>query len=171
MRKAKSTDLTDSATPEQSVLPAGYDDLLRDIKARVQAALVRAAVAVNQELVLLYLGIVRDISQKISQLGWGSKVVDQLTHDLRSEFPKMTGLSDRNLKYMRAFAEVWPDELILQEVLAKLTWYHNIALIEKSPSSEMRLTTWCAILTMHRQLALYFAAKTGKAFQNTRCAT
>jgi len=43
----------------------------------------------------------------------------------------MKGFSARNLKYMRAFAEAWPDEQFVQEVLAQITWYHNVALLEK----------------------------------------
>lgn len=51
----------------------------------------------------------------------------------------MKGFSPRNLKYMRAFAESYPDEPIVQAVLAQITWYHNVALIEKLKSTEERL--------------------------------
>ena len=76
----------------------------------------------------------------------GTKVVDQLVADLRREFPDIKGLSLRNLRYMRSFAETWPDQPILQEVLAKLTWYHNITLIEKVPITGQRL--WYARKTI-----------------------
>ncbi len=139
MRKTKPLDVAKSTVPIQLIVPAGYDELLLDIKARVQAARVRAAVAVNQELVLLYMGIGRDILQRQEEQGWGAKIIDQLAADLRREFPDMTGLSVRNLKYMRAFAEAWPDEAIVQAPLAQLTWYHNIALLEKVASREKRI--------------------------------
>ena len=71
--------------------------------------------------------------------GWGTKVIDQLAKDLRQIFPEMQGLSPRNLKYMRALAEAWPDEAIVQAPLAQLTWYHNLTLLEKVKSSEERL--------------------------------
>ena len=58
----------------------------------------------------------------------------------------MTGLSPRNLKYMRAFAEAWPDEPIVQEALAQITWYHNIALLEKLTAQPERL--WYARATV-----------------------
>jgi len=51
----------------------------------------------------------------------------------------MQGLSPRNLKYMRAFAAAWPDRHIVQEVLAQITWYHNIALLDKLDAPEVRL--------------------------------
>jgi predicted nuclease of restriction endonuclease-like (RecB) superfamily len=63
--------------------------------------------------------------------GWGSKVIDRLSLDLMREFPEMKGFSPRNLKYMRRYAETYPDEPIVQEVLAQITWYHNITILEK----------------------------------------
>ena len=89
------------------------------------------ASAVTRELVLLYWQIGRDILGRQEHEGWGTKVIDRLAGDLRRAYPDMTGLSPRNLKYMRAFAEAWPDEAIVQGPLAQITWYHNIALLEK----------------------------------------
>jgi predicted nuclease of restriction endonuclease-like (RecB) superfamily len=63
--------------------------------------------------------------------GWGAKVVDRLASDLKHEFPEMKGFSPRNLRYMRALADSYPDEAMLQGVLAKLTWYHLITLLDK----------------------------------------
>lgn len=125
---------------------AGYDALLREVKARVQAAQMRAALAVNSELVLLYWNVGCEIAQRMQTHGWGAKVVDRLSSDLRREFPASQGFSPRNLRYMRSLAEAWPDPLILQETLAKLTWYHNIALLEKLSSSDERL--WYARQTI-----------------------
>ena len=84
--------------------PEGYEDRLRDLKHRVRAARVQAALAVNRELVLLYWSIGRDILERQDRLGWGAKVIDQLAADLRKEFPENKGFSGRNLKYMRSFA-------------------------------------------------------------------
>jgi predicted nuclease of restriction endonuclease-like (RecB) superfamily len=80
---------------------------------------------VNWELVLLYWQIGREILIRQQQQGWGAKVIDKLAKDLRKEFPEMKGFSPRNLKYMRAFAETYPDEQIVQEALAQITWYHR----------------------------------------------
>ena len=116
-----------------------YAALLSSIKERIQGAQVRAAVAVNQELVLLYWGIGKEIRARQSAEGWGSKVIDQLATDLRLSFPEMKGLSPRNLKYMRALAEAWPDEAIVQAPLAQLTWFHNLTLLEKLKTKGERL--------------------------------
>ena len=120
-------------------LPSGYADLLEDLKARIRQAQVRAALSVNRELVLLYWHIGKEILQKQEQEGWGTKVIDRLALDLAREFPEMKGFSPRNLKYMRAFAEAWTDEQIVQEVLAQITWYHNITLLEKVKDPPERL--------------------------------
>ncbi|WGV23876.1 DUF1016 N-terminal domain-containing protein [Halotia branconii] len=117
----------------------GYDDFLKELKTRISSAQLRAGVAVNKELLLLYWQIGRDILNRQQQQGWGAKVIDSLAADLQQAFPEMKGFSSRNLKYMRTFAETYPDEQFVQEVLAQITWYHNIALLEKLKSSEERL--------------------------------
>jgi predicted nuclease of restriction endonuclease-like (RecB) superfamily len=94
--------------------------------------------AVNRELVLLYWQIGRDILDRQAQQGWGAKVIDRLAQDLRSAFPDMKGFSPRNLKYMRAFAEAWPDSEFVQQVAAQLPWGHNAVLLDRLDSPESR---------------------------------
>jgi predicted nuclease of restriction endonuclease-like (RecB) superfamily len=118
--------------------PAGYSDWLAELKTRIHSAQQRATLAVNRELVLLYWQIGRDILVRQAEQGWGAKVIDRLAHDLRTAFPTMKGFSPRNLKYMRAFAEAWPDAEFVQAVLAQLPWYHQLALLDKLRSPETR---------------------------------
>ncbi len=87
---------------------------------------------------LLYWQIGQDILQRQTEQGWGAKVIERLAHDLRTAFPDMKGFSPRNLKYMRAFAQAWPDVSFVQEVLAQLPWYHQLALLDKLSSPEAR---------------------------------
>jgi len=108
-----------------------YQDLLARLKSRIQTAQVRAAVAVNQELVLLYWQIGKEILTRQQLEGWGAKIIEQLGADLRHAFPAMQGFSPRNLKYMRAFAEAWPEESIVQQAAAQLPWFHNCVLLDK----------------------------------------
>lgn len=115
-----------------------YMKLLDGIKARVRSARLRAAVAVNSELVLLYWHIGRDILKRQMEQGWGAKVVDRLSMDLKREFPNIRGFSPRNLKYMRSFAEQWPVEAIVQTVSAQLSWSHNTVLLDKLKDAGMR---------------------------------
>jgi len=118
--------------------PTGYADWLSDLKTRIHTAQQRATLAVNRELVLLYWQIGRDILTRQAEQGWGAKVIERLAEDLRLAFPDMKGFSPRNLKYMRAFAEAWPDEEFVQAVLAQLPWYHQLALLDKLPGPETR---------------------------------
>ncbi|MDR3481731.1 MAG: PDDEXK nuclease domain-containing protein [Burkholderiaceae bacterium] len=127
-------DIPASLTPP----PEGYADWLADLKGRIHTAQQRATLAVNRDLVLLYWQIGRDILTRQAAQGWGAKVIERLAHDLREAFPDMKGFSPRNLKYMRAFADAWPDAEFVQEVLAQLPWYHQLALLDKLPGHETR---------------------------------
>jgi len=122
-----------------SSMPSGYASLLRDIKQRIQQGRVQTVLAANSAMVMLYWDVGRVILERQGQEGWGAKVIDRLAADLRKAFPDMRGLSPRNLKYMRAFAAAWTDRSIVQEVLAQITWFHNIALLEKLSRAEERV--------------------------------
>ena len=112
-------------------LTLGYPALLADLKDRILAARTRAALTVNREMVLLYWEVGRRILESQRREGWGAKVIDRLSQDLKLAFPEVTGFSTRNLKYMRSFAEAWPDAAFVQEALAQITWYHNVTLLDK----------------------------------------
>ena len=119
-----------------------YRELLEDLKGRIRSSQIRAAIAINQELILLYWQIGHEILIRQEQQGWGSRVIDRLSEDLRREFPEMKGFSRSNLKYMRAFAKAWPDLLDLpigQRSADQLPWRHNQALIDKLNNREERL--------------------------------
>ena len=128
-----------AAPASLQTMPEDYGQWLNELKTRIHNAQQRAARAINTEMVLLYWSLGRDILYNQAREGWGAKVIDRLSHDLRTAFPDMKGLSPRNLKYMRAFAESWPDAEIVQGVLAQLPWYHQIALLDKLNSPDERL--------------------------------
>ena len=80
----------------------------------------------SRGLIVLYWDIGRSILTRQSLEGWGAKVVERLSTDLRREFRDLQGLSARNLQYMRAFAEAYPDAEIVQRLVAQLPWGHNV---------------------------------------------
>jgi len=130
-------------------------------------------VAVNQELVRLYWGIGKEILERQTSEGWGSKVVERLAKDLHSEFPEMKGLSRTNLLYMRAFSEAWPDESIVQQAAGQLPWFHNCVLLDKVKQPTERLwyiqqaiqNGWSRnVLVMQIETGLY--RRQGKAATN-----
>ena len=124
--------------PPDRILPSNYADLLADVKRRVQEARVRAVLSANAQLVLLYWDIGHRILGEQGQSGWGAKVIDLLAQDLRNSFPDMKGLSERNLKYMRAFAVAWPDRSFVQQLAAQIPWTHNCMLLDKVSDDETR---------------------------------
>ncbi len=119
--------------------PSGYADWLADLKTRIHSAQQRAALAVNRELVRLYWQIGQDILARQAAQGWGAKVIERLSQDLRSAFPEMKGFSRANLMYMRAFAAAWPDEKIVQQAVGQLPWGHNLVLLSQLKDPAQRL--------------------------------
>jgi predicted nuclease of restriction endonuclease-like (RecB) superfamily len=120
--------------------------------------------AVNRELVTLYWQIGRDILDRQEKAGWGAGVIGRLAKDLRLEFPDVKGFSPRNLGYMKALAQAWPDEAILQQLVAQLPWGHNCVLLDKVKEAAERLWYihqaveygWSRnILGMHIETGLY----------------
>jgi len=112
-------------------LPSGYPELLERLKTRIHASQVRAAMAVSRKMVLLYWSIGKDILARQGAEGWGARVIDRLAHDLQVEFPGVEGFSARTLKYMRALAEAWPDEAIVQRLIAQLPWGYNVRVLDR----------------------------------------
>lgn len=111
--------------------PSDYAHCLESLKQEIKDARGRAALAVNSELVLLYLSVGKNILVRQTEGTWGSKVIDRLARDLKDAFPDMRGFSARNLKYMRYFAEHCPEGLIGQQPAAQLPWFHIVVILTK----------------------------------------
>ncbi|MDZ7857671.1 DUF1016 N-terminal domain-containing protein [Sphaerotilus sp.] len=109
--------------PGAAETPSGYADMLTELKRRIRSERLRVVLSSNVAMVLLYWDIGQRVLDKQTREGWGTRVIDRLSADLRDVFPDMKGFSPRNLKYMRGFAAAWPERSIVQEVLAQLTWY------------------------------------------------
>ncbi len=70
-----------------------YQDLLARLKSQIRTAQVRAAVAVNQELVLLYWGIGKEILTRQKEDGWGTRVIDRRAKTSARSFQKCRTLA------------------------------------------------------------------------------
>jgi len=119
-------------------LPDGYLALLESLKDRVRQARFTAQRTVNAELIELYWNIGHQILTRQDEQAWGSGVIKRLAEDLRAEFPDMTGLSQRNLQYMRTFAKAWVVGSIAQQPAAQLPWGHIMVLLDKAESPQIR---------------------------------
>lgn len=120
-------------------MPSNYPKFIQDLKKRIRQQRLKTVLAANAELVMMYWDIGKLILNKQDEEGWGAKVIDRMSHDLKEEFPDMSGFSARNLKYMRKFAGTWPEKAIVQGPLAQISWYHNLTLLEKLKNSDERL--------------------------------
>ena len=101
---------------------ADYVAFLDGLKDGVRRDQVRAALAGNREVVLLYWRLGREMLMQQEAEGWSPRVFEQLAQDFRREFPDIQGFSAPNLKFMRAFAQAYPQERMVQEVLAWVPW-------------------------------------------------
>ena len=145
-------------------LPAGYATLLADLKARVRAAQLRAALSVNRELILLYWDLGKTIVEAQKTKGYGKQVVERLAADLQKEFPGTAGFSPQNVWFMRSFYLAWPampqklpqvvreskNAILSQPVrelatsappapISELPWGHNRLLLTKLETPAIRL--------------------------------
>ena len=155
--------------PAPTDMPVWYGEMLNNIKLLVANGRRQIMWTANVQMSMMYYQIGKDILQRQSAEGWGSKIVDRLSADLKKAFPEMNGFSPRNLKYMRRFAEVWPDESIVQRCVAQLPWRHNICLMEKVKEPNRRLAYamsaiehgWSKTI-LEMQLDNYTLERTGK---------
>ena len=82
-------------------IDADYADWIAEVKHRYRSAQVKAAVKVNAEKLLFNWQLGRDLVQKKAEERWGAGVVEQVSLDLKREFPDAEGFSTRNLWYMK----------------------------------------------------------------------
>jgi predicted nuclease of restriction endonuclease-like (RecB) superfamily len=162
-----------SAVKNSLQLPTGYPEFLQELKTRIRGAQIRAAFAVNRELILLYWSVGRDILVRQHAEGWGTKVIDRLAKDLQTEFPGVEGFSPRSLKYMRSFAEAWTEEPIVQQLAAQLPWGHHMVLLDRlkdQPTREWYVKAavehgWSRNVLVHR-ISTQLQERQGKALTN-----
>lgn len=155
-----------------------YFSLLEQLKNEIRTTQLRATIAANAEFLGLYWRIGKIILEQEKQQGWGQKVVIRLVADLKAEFPSMKGISPRNLRYMKSFAAAYPDDplrgkSILQEPLAKLTWYHHLTLLDKVKDPDERRFYMLATIengwsrdVMVQQIESKYRQRSGKAITN-----
>ncbi|MDR0767299.1 MAG: PDDEXK nuclease domain-containing protein [Methanosarcinales archaeon] len=100
-----------------------YRDWLLDLKQQIKTGQIKASLAVNSQLIMLYWDMGRQIVEKQEKAKWGSGFIEQLSKDLREEFPEMTGLSYDNLRFARRFYLFYSQ--ILESVDPKLQYADN----------------------------------------------
>ena len=112
-----------------------YITVVDIIKKEIRSAQYRTAVQANTELLRLYYSIGKEINvHKV----WGNKFIENLSMDIRADYPTNKGFSVRNLKYMAKFAATYSEQEFVQQAVAQIPWGHNIVLLDKITDSEQR---------------------------------
>jgi len=154
-------------------MPVGYKSFIAEIKERIAGERIKSLLSANASMIMLYWEIGNKILQNQKSEGWGTKVIDRMSHDLKQSFPDMSGFSPRNLKYMRKFADAWPDIQIVQRTVAQIPWRSNITLLDKLHDPQLRL--WYAQQTIENgmgkdmlviQIETQLHKRKGAALQN-----
>ena len=123
-----------------------YKDFLIDLKTRIRSAQIKAAHVVNRELIQLYWEMGKSIIERQKLTQWGSSFLEQLSKDLKNEFPGMAGFSTTNLKVMRKFAEEYQGPLIGQQAVDQLPWGHIQILLFQI--KDLKIREWYASKTL-----------------------
>lgn len=108
-----------------------YNEFINQVKVEIKQSQNNAILSVNRELLLLYWKVGKRILENINSSDWGSKIIPKLSKELKEAFPDLKGFSERNLKYMRRLAEEYPDYEFVQQVVAQLSWSHNLVLLDR----------------------------------------
>ena len=125
--------------PNLSEMSDAYLKFIEEVKSEIQKQRISVVLNANSSMICLYWNIGRAILKKQEEEGWGTKIIDRMAKDLKDAFPEMSGFSPRNIKYMRKFAESWPDFEIVQRVVAQIPWRTNISLMDKLKDEESRI--------------------------------
>ncbi len=125
--------MTPNDTPNENSLgkQGDYPRLLTEIKERIRSAQYEALKAVNKELVGLYWDIGRMIAERQADAKHGSAIAEQLSKDLRAEFPGVSGFSRRNIFYMREFYLLYRNDERVQPLVAHIGWTHNLVILQR----------------------------------------
>ena len=110
--------------PKLSEMSDAYLKFIEEVKAEILKQKISVVLNANSSMICLYWNIGRAILKKQEE-GWGAKVIDRMAKDLKDAFPEMSGFSPRNIKYMRKFAESWPDFEIVQRAVAQLEFRYT----------------------------------------------
>jgi len=133
----------------KSVTDINYNNWLTEVKAKLRTVQTKAVLAVNSVLIEFYWDLGKAIAEKENV--WGSKLIEQVSRDLKAEFPDMKGISRSNLFYAKQFYQFYqsvivqqpvgqlsqqPVDQFIQQAVAQIPWGHNILIFTKSSSIE-----------------------------------
>lgn len=123
-----------------------YKQWVVGLKKQIRAVQIKASMSVNEEMLRLYWNIGFDISSKNIDKFYGSNFFENLSRDLKTDFPNVLGFSQTNLKYMKRFYEFYSSPQIrhklgdeFESILFSIPWRHHIEIFTRSKSLDEAL--------------------------------
>ena len=104
---------------ENEMIPSEYKDWLSGLSRRYRQSQIKAATAVNVELLKFYWSLGADILRMEKDQPWGSGFMQKLSADMRTAMPEAKCFSPKNLYYIRSFYELYVDCVIFPQVEGK----------------------------------------------------
>ena len=112
-----------------------FMNIVNEIKKEIKTTQIKVAIEANKNLINLYFKIGKILNDNYK---YGNKFIDDVSHELKLEFPTIEGFSVRNLKYMKKFYLEYKEDEIVQRCVAQLPWRHNIVLMSKIKENKIR---------------------------------
>ena len=129
---------------KEIITTSEYKDWITSLKKSIKNARIKASIAVNEEMLELYWNIGKDISERKFENKYGSAFFENLSRDLRSEFPAAQGFSVTNLKYIKRFYLFYKeirhqlgDEF--ENIVFTIPWRHHIEIFTRSKTTDEAL--------------------------------
>ncbi len=123
-------------TPDKNINREKFDEFIHAIGLEIEQAQVKLITAANSQMLLHYWRVGNFILYYQKQLGWGAKVIQQISKAIHSIFPEKKGYSPRNLQYMCQFARLYPldilEKLLLTDKELKQPTVNNVLSTTKS---------------------------------------
>ena len=126
-----------------NMLEKDFKEIIKNIKQEIRTTQYKVAVQSNINLISMYFRLGKILNDNYE---YGNKFIEEVSKDLKVEFPNSTGFSVRNLKYMKKFYLEYKDEEVVQQLVAQVPWGHNIVLMEKVKDKGVRKVYIEAIL-------------------------
>jgi predicted nuclease of restriction endonuclease-like (RecB) superfamily len=125
-----------------------YQILLSDIKNVLRSGRMKAIRQLSRAVIESYWDVGKHIFDSQQQHSWGKNIVEQLSRDLKKEFPGVEGFSTRNLWDMRRLYLTYYEYSNMRHVVAEIAWGHHLVILNKTKTHEERLYYMEAIVKM-----------------------
>ena len=117
------------------MLEENFKNVINNIKNEINTTRIKVAIEANKNLVGLYYKVGKILNDNFE---YGNKFIDEVSRELKLEFPNIAGFSVRNLKYMKKFYLEYKDNELVQQIVAQIPWGHNIILMTKLEDLNIR---------------------------------